>query len=95
MTPPSAPRNLVAIPSEGTVRLAWDASPEPDVAAYVVYRADARGVFTRIGSTRPPTTVFVDREAPRGAQRYAVTAEDSAARPNESARSNEVSVTVP
>lgn len=95
MTAPSPPRNLVALPSEGTVRLAWDASPEPDVEAYVVYRADARGVFVRIGSTRPPTTVFLDREAPRGTQRYAVTAEDSAARPNESARSNEVSVTVP
>jgi len=95
MTAPSPPRNLVAIPSEGAVRLAWDASPEPDVGAYVVYRADARGVFVRIGSTRPPTTVFVDREAPRGTQRYAVTAEDSAARPNESPRSNEVSVAVP
>lgn len=95
MTPPSPPRNLVAIPSEGVVRLAWDASPEPDVGAYVVYRADARGDFVRVGSTRPPTTVFIDRSAPRGTQRYAVTAEDAAARPNESARSNEVSVTVP
>jgi hypothetical protein len=65
-TPPAPPRNLVAIPSQGVVRLAWDASPEPDVGTYVVYRADARGVFVRIGSTRPPTTVFVDREAPGG-----------------------------
>lgn len=94
-TPPAPPRNLVAIPSQGVVRLAWDASPEPDVGTYVVYRADARGVFVRIGSTRPPTTVFVDREAPGGTQRYAVTAEDVAARPNESAHSNEVRVTVP
>lgn len=94
-TPPSRPAHLVVIPSEGQVRLAWNASPEPDVAAYVVYRAEAEGGFVRVGSTRPPTTVFVDREVPRGRYRYTVTALDASARPNESARSNEVTVSVP
>ncbi len=95
MTPPSSPTSLVAIPSEGIVRLAWAASPESDVSGYIVYRADAGGAFVRVGSTQTPTTTFVDRDVPRGTYRYAVTAEDSGAIRNESARSNEVTVTVP
>lgn len=95
MTPPSAPANLVAIPSEATVRLTWSEVPENDVAAYIVYRAAEGGAFERVGSTRPPITTFVDRDVARGTYRYVVTAQDSAARPNESGRSNEVRVTVP
>ena len=77
------------------MRLAWKASPDEDVAGYVVYRAAERGDFVRVGSTRAPTTVFVDRDVPRGRHRYVVSAEDAAARPNESAHSIEVRVTVP
>ena len=94
-TPPSPPANLVAIPSEGAVRLSWSPSPETDVAGYVVYRASESGDFERIGSTTAPSTTFVDRVATRGVYRYAVTAEDNAARPNESRRSNEVRVSLP
>ncbi len=95
VTPPAPPANLVAIPSEGTVRLAWRASPESDVSGYIVYRAPVSGTFVRVGSTQPPATTFVDRDVPRGTWRYAVAAEDSAAIRNESARSNDVTVTVP
>ena len=95
MTPPSPPANLAAIPSEATVRLTWSASPESDVAAYIVYRAAAGRAFERVGSTRAPTATFVDRDVARGTYRYAVTAQDSAVRPNESGRSNEVVVSVP
>lgn len=95
MTPPSPPANLVAIPSSGTVRLSWSASPERDVAGYVVYRAAGAGALARVGSTRVPTTVFVDTNVPPGQYRYAVTAHDAGARANESARSNEVTVSVP
>jgi len=95
VTPPSPPTSLAAIPSEGAVRLAWGASPESDVAGYVIYRATESGAFERIGSTRTPATTYVDRTVTRGTYRYAVTAEDTAARPNESRRSNEVRVTVP
>jgi hypothetical protein len=94
-TPPSPPADLVAIPSAATVRLTWRASPERDVAAYIVYRAAAGGAFERVGSTRAPTATFVDRDLPGGTYRYAVTAQDAGARPNESGRSNEVTVTVP
>jgi hypothetical protein len=95
MTPPTAPANLIAIPSGATVRLTWSASPESDVATYIVYRAAGAGAFERVGSTRPPVATFVDRDLARGTYRYVVTAQDSASRPNESGRSNEVTVTVP
>ena len=95
VTPPLPPANLVAIPSAATVRLSWSASPERDVDIYIVYRATAGGAFERVGSTRPPTATFIDRDVPAGTYRYVVTAQDAGARPNESGRSNEVTVTVP
>jgi hypothetical protein len=95
VTPPAPPARLVAIPSAGTVRLRWEASPDADVARYIVYRADAGGSFTRVGSVVPPLTAFIDQDVPTGSYRYAVTAIDAAATPNESPHSNEVSVSVP
>jgi len=95
VTPPSPPTNLVAIPSEGVVRLSWTPSPETDVAGYIVYRAPATGGFERIGSVDVPATTYLDRTVARGTYRYVVTAQDRAARPNESRRSNEVRATLP
>jgi len=95
VTPPSPPANLVAIASEGVVRLSWSASPESDVAGYIVYRAPETGGFERIGSVNAPATTYLDRTVTRGTYRYAVTAQDRAARPNESRRSNEARVSVP
>jgi len=96
ITPPSPPSGLVAVPSAGAVRLAWNPSPEPDVAAYAVYRAGESGELMRIGTTMPVGRVYTDRDVrPGTTYRYAVTALDNARRPNESARSNEVSVPVP
>jgi hypothetical protein len=94
-TPPAPPTDLVAIASKGEVRLSWKASPAPDVAAYVVYRAAPGTAFMRVGSARPPATTFVDRNVPPGRYRYAVTAQDTSTRANESPRSNEVTVAVP
>jgi fibronectin type 3 domain-containing protein len=94
-TPPVAPSDLTAIPSRGEVRLSWKPSPAPDVAAYIVYRATPQGSFARIGSVRPPATTFVDRDVPPGRYRYAVTAQDTSTRGNESVPTNEVTVTVP
>jgi hypothetical protein len=95
VTPPPAPSNLVAIPSQGVVRLSWTPRPETDVGAYVVYRAGDGGAFERVGSVRAPGSTFTDRDLRPGAYRYAVTAQDTSARANESARSNEANVTVP
>jgi len=95
-TPPAAPAGLVAVPSEGAVRLAWNPSPSPDVATYAVYRAGETGDFMRIATTRAVATVHLDRDVRAGTTyRYAVTALDNARRPNESPRSNVVSVRVP
>jgi hypothetical protein len=95
-TPPSAPTRLVAIPAAGSVRLAWNPSPENDVAQYAIYRAEGTGAFTRIATTAPITTIYTDRDVESGrTYRYVVTALDRAKQPNESPRSNEVSVTVP
>jgi len=89
------PTNLVAAPSANTVRLSWTASPDGNVAAYVIYRAGGAGEAARIGSVRVPATTFTDRDLPSGTYRYTVTAQDATARANESAPSNEVTVTVP
>jgi fibronectin type 3 domain-containing protein len=49
----------------------------------------------RIATALPPGTVYTDRDVrPGAAYRYAVTAIDRARKPNESARSNVVSVRV-
>jgi hypothetical protein len=93
-TPPGAPQHLVAVVVGGDVRLAWTPG-DTDVARYVVYRADARGTFARVGSTTPPSTTYVDRGVAAGAYRYVVTAQDASSSANESARSNETSATVP
>ena len=95
-TPPSAPTRLIAIPAAGSVRLAWNASPETDVALYVVYRAEGTSPFVRIATVQTISTLYTDSDVQSGrTYRYVVTALDRAKKANESARSNEVSVTVP
>ncbi len=97
LTPPTPPRNLVAVPAETAVRLAWNASPEEDVAGYVVYRAEAPGAaYVRLTPTPVTTTTYIDRTVERGrTYSYIVTAVDRAIRPNESARSQPAGATVP
>ena len=95
-TPPAAPTALVAVPAPGAVRLAWNPSGSPDVTAYAVYRAAETGELTRIATTPAVATVYLDRDVETGrTYRYVVTALDRARRPNESPRSNPVSVRVP
>ena len=95
-TPPSAPTRLIAIPATGGVRLAWNPSPEDDVAQYAIYRTEGTGPLSRIATTSAIATIYTDRDVQSGrTYRYAVTALDRAKQPNESPRSNEVTVTVP
>ena len=94
-TPPGPPTELVAIPSEGAVRLVWVPSEDTDVARYIVYRGRERAGLVRVGSTAAPGTTFIDREVPAGRWRYAVSAQDTSSRANESARSADMTVTVP
>jgi hypothetical protein len=65
------------------------------VAGYVVYRGAAAGPLERVGSVRAPGTTFTDRDVPAGSYRYAVRAQDTSARANESAPTAEVTVAVP
>ena len=95
VTPPAPPRDLVAIPSAGVVRLSWQPSPDADVGRYIVYRVGASGTFERIGSILSPGTTFVDSDLPTGRYRYVVTAEDTSSRRNESVHSTDVTVSVP
>jgi predicted small lipoprotein YifL len=93
--PLGPPSNLVAVPSSGAVRLAWNASPDPAVALYAIYRAAGPGGLVRIGTTLAANTTFTDGDVrPGTTYRYAVSAIDSARRPRESVRSNEVTVTL-
>ena len=50
------------MPSSGAVRLAWNPSPEGDVAAYAVYRAGDTGELMRIATALTPGTVYTDRD---------------------------------
>jgi hypothetical protein len=94
-TPPAPVADVTAVASRGEVRLSWRPSPEPDVAAYIVYRAAPGAAPMRVGAVRPPATTFVDRNVPPGTYGYTVTAQDASVRANESHPSTEVSVTVP
>jgi hypothetical protein len=96
LTPPAPASDLVAVPSQATVRLSWTPSPDTDVAGYVIYRGGGPGEpLVRVGSVRVPGSTFTDRDLSPGSYRYAVTAQDTSVRANESRPTNEVTVTVP
>src|SRR5262249_25875141 len=78
---PTAPRNLVVIPSAGVLRLAWSPSPEATVALYAIYRAMGGDAPIRVGTTPSGSTTFTDRDVrPGTTYRYTVTAVDNASR---------------
>jgi hypothetical protein len=91
-TPPSAPGNLRANSSTGTINLMWDASTDNvGVTRYNVYRATTSGFVpsssNRIG--QPIGTTFADMGMPPGTYYYVVKAEDGTG--NLSPASNQVS----
>jgi len=58
---PAPPPNLRALGGEGEARLLWEASPDPDVAGYVVFREDPGQEFRRVNADPVVGTEFVDR----------------------------------
>ncbi|MFN7925011.1 MAG: hypothetical protein U0Q16_33240 [Bryobacteraceae bacterium] len=85
--PPAPPKGLTAVTGINAIELAWDRSPEPDVVAYVVYRAVGDGAMAKHGDPGPAAS-FSDRDVKAGVRyRYRVTAVD--ARGNESGQSDE------
>lgn len=94
--PPSAPPGLSAVSAEGVVNLIWEASPEPDVAGYIVLRGDAPG-DTLSPITKEPIqeTTYRDAAVTVGARYvYAIVAVDKATPPNMSPQSRRIEETV-
>ena len=77
--PPAAPTGLRAMAGDATVRLEWNASPEPDVTGYRVYRATASGgPYTRVAAVAAPS--HLDTGLTNGVTYYyVVTARDARA----------------
>lgn len=88
--PPAAPTGLAATPGDARVTLSWNASPEPDVTGYRVYRSlTAGGPFAPLGDVAAPG--YLDASLANGVTyHYVVTALDAAF---ESPRSNEAAAT--
>lgn len=95
--PPAIPQGLAAVyvSENKTIDLSWDPDTEPDLAGYIVYRADPSGDWQRISGPKPlPGAAYRDPSpAPGHSYRYAVTAIDQLG--HESARSPEATESVP
>jgi fibronectin type 3 domain-containing protein len=96
-TAPAQPRALVAVVAGPSVRLAWEAVADPDVAGYRVYRSTTAGRGHQpVTPALVTATTYVDTDVRRGeTYYYTVTAVDRARRANESVPSGEASATLP
>jgi hypothetical protein len=96
-TPPAQPRGLVAVLAGSTVRLAWEAVSDVDLAGYLVYRSTTGGRdHARLTALPQSATTYVDGDVRSGQTYfYVVTAVDRAKRANESVPSQEVSAALP
>jgi hypothetical protein len=92
---PAAPQNLAAVGGEGAINLIWEASPDADVAGYLVLRSEAAGGELRPVTPEPVRETTYRDAAVRAGIRYAyvVVAVDAATPPNVSAHSNHVEET--
>lgn len=90
---PTVPTGLNAVPGIGSIEIAWERSPEPDVAGYRLYRASPALDWRMVGSQTPAANLS-DRDVKPGTlYRYAVSAVDL--KGNESPRSGPVELTAP
>jgi hypothetical protein len=77
--PPAAPARLDALPEAGLVRLVWDPVPAPDLAGYVVFRAEGDGQPERLNAEPTKDSFTTDTSAKPGRRyRYTVRAVDKA-----------------
>jgi hypothetical protein len=96
--PPRPPEALaaVAVAEQGAIDLSWSPNTEADLAGYIVYRGEAGGTAERISPANAPVIAPTYRDAASQAghtYRYSVSAVDASG--NESARSAEVTETLP
>ncbi len=89
--PPAPPKGLTAVYTGRAVELIWNASLEPDLAGYNVYRRSGDTDFVRLNTKLLPTPIFRDNSVAQGkSYSYRVTALDLSN--NESPPSAEVEV---
>ena len=90
--PPSAPRGLTAVASEGAIDLIWDPNTEKDLEGYLVLRGEAPGETLQPLTPKPiHETTYRDTSVRPGVRYlYAVVAVDKAMPPNRSAMSARV-----
>ncbi len=94
LTPPSAPVELVAIPTKEGIELTWNRNREPDILGYNVYRRKTgEKEFQRLNESPLSKNTYLDNDVVLQQEyEYAVTAVDNSSQRNESARSEEVRV---
>ena len=77
--PPAAPARLDALPEAGLVRLVWDPVAAPDLAGYVVFRAEGNAEPAPLNAEPMKESFTTDTTAIRGHRyRYTVRAVDKA-----------------
>lgn len=92
--PPAPPKEVVAFPEEGQVRVLWDASTSDDVAGYIVYRREEGGSARALNEEPVDDLEYVDMTVEPGqVLLYAAVAVDGAG--NRSDASAEVRVRIP
>ena len=93
---PRPPQRLIATTDGRSVTLNWQASPEPDVVGYWVYRSDNNGVsFAPLNTLLLVDPTFTDTAVSHRSYRYGVSAVDNAQPANASAPSaNAITVAV-
>ena len=86
---PAAPTGLGLVAADGAINLRWNASPEPDLAGYLVLRADAPDGTLRALTPAPirETSYRDDSVTPGVRYVYAIVAVDNATPANVSAES--------
>lgn len=84
--PPAPPKGLATVTTPGAVQLIWDANTEPDLAGYLVLRAEAPDETLQPLTPAPiRDTVYRDTSVKPGVSyKYAIVAVDSATPPNRS-----------
>jgi fibronectin type 3 domain-containing protein len=94
-TAPAPPTDLVLVAAAPkSVSLAWTASADADLAGYLIYRADASGVFVLAGGAPAGASGYVDATVAAGSSyNYQVAAFDASR--NISVMSNQLAASTP
>ncbi len=90
--PPTAPRGLAAVGTEGAINLIWEANSEADLDGYLVLRGEAPGATLQaLFGTPIKETTYRDTSTKPGVQYvYAIVAVDRSKPANVSQQSNRV-----